>query len=366
MWARLWARLWGKQLTATVVVCMTIACVWPVTKLASGAETKKKPDVSTDAPQTNTLETYRDLIEKAQNLTLQRDRIQTSQVLMRALKREKRGSQAFRELQRTLEELTTVFYSEKAQSLHSSAEALLDSKPHEAVDLLLEALRLEDGNVALLKTLTRAYLRLSECDKAESSVTQLEAMDAVSAEVKLLRLQSLNCQKNYTALESELDEEQHELEPVERYLHGFEVDQLLRKHEFKKAKAAIVNWENKVPGYPEIYYWKWRLSQVMLRDAKVGEAGAATSPSSPVAPLPTIGSSNAAKRMKNSGSTSPAQVLQPDSVDRASAVRYVQLCQGLSPRKRKSFVLDVDLCQGKEAAELFLKESGTGPTPNPR
>src|SRR4051794_21074861 len=45
-------------------------------------------------------ETYQDLIQKAQNLTLQQDRLQTSQVLIRGIQRENRGSLAYRELVR--------------------------------------------------------------------------------------------------------------------------------------------------------------------------------------------------------------------------------------------------------------------------
>jgi hypothetical protein len=107
------------------------------------------------------LETYRDLIQKAQNLTLQRDRLQTSQILLRGLQRETKGSVAYRELARALNELTTVFYTEKAQTYFVSGESLMMAHPHDATAPLQEALKLEEGNVAVLRALARAHLMAS-------------------------------------------------------------------------------------------------------------------------------------------------------------------------------------------------------------
>jgi hypothetical protein len=76
----------------------------------------------------------------------------------------------------------------------------------------------------------------------------------------------------------------------------------------------LQTWESQAPSYPELHYWKWQYGQL--------------------AGVP----------------------------DRASAIKYLQLCQNLTPRKRKSYNLDVDLCKGKEAVDAFLKESGFVPS----
>jgi hypothetical protein len=263
-----------------------------------------------------TLETYHDLITKAQNLTLQRDRLQTSQVLTRGIRRETRGTAAYKELVRTLEELTSVFYTEKAQGLYASAGSLMDAKPREAIDVLQEALRLEDSNLTLLEAVARLHLRLGECDKADVAVVSAENVDAFSPAVKLLRLQTLSCQKNFDLLGATMAADLADLEPLEKYLHGLQIDEQLRKKDFKKAKTLLTAWETQTPSYPEVYYWKWRISEAS------------------------------------------------ENVDRAAVVRYTQLCQGMTPRKRKSFEDDVELCRGREAADLFLKDSGKSLAPS--
>ena len=260
--------------------------------------------------QGNSLENYQDLIAKAQNLTLQRDRLQTSQVLIRGIQREPKGSVGYKELARALDELTSVFYTEKAQGLFSIGEAQVETRPREAIEQLQEALRAEDGNLSVLRTLARTYLRSGECAKAEGSVKAAEVINPYSAEVKLLRLQTLACQKSFEALTVALASSDTELDGLEKYLHGMRVQDALRRKDVKKARALLAGWEKELPDYPEVHFWKWEISRA---------AGA---------------------------------------LDRTAAVRYSRLCQNLTPRQRKSFNLDVELCKGKEGVDAYLKESG--------
>jgi tetratricopeptide (TPR) repeat protein len=161
-------------------------------------------------------ENYKNLIEKARNLTLQRDRLQASQVLQRAIQKEPKTSQAYKEMTRALDELMLLFYTEKGQSLFTQADAAADSNPKAAIDSYQSALRAEDGNVSVLKALSRAHLRLEECDKADTYIKQAEAMNPFSPEVKLLRLQALNCSGMFTVLSQQLTANAEELSSVEK------------------------------------------------------------------------------------------------------------------------------------------------------
>jgi hypothetical protein len=285
--------------------------------LAAGKKSANKP-LSAPTPKPKApaqqLETYKDLIQKAQNLTLQRDRLQTSQVLTRALQRENKNSGPYKELLRALDELTGVFYTDKAQNIFAVAESNADLKPREAIEGYLEALRIEEGNVSILKSLTRAYLRSAECDKAEAVVRQAEGINGFSPEIKLLRLQTTDCQKKPEQLTSLLASMAADLEPVELFTKGLAIKDLLRRRDFKKAKAMLASWESQNADYPELYYWKWQYAE------------------------------------------------QSENEDRASALKYSQLCQNLTPRKRKSYNLDVDLCKGRDAVDAYLKESGFSPS----
>ncbi len=292
-----------RKLTAALAICGAAVFLFSYVSLAAPAPKK----VRSTEPKSVQSETYRNLIEKAQNLSLQHDRLQASQILNRAIAREPKNSQVYKELTHSLEELMTSFYTERAQSVFASAESNLPLKPKEAIEGFTEALRLEDGNVTVLKALSRVHLTLRECDKAEPFIKSAEVLDIYSPEVQLLRLQALDCSKSIL-LTDKLAPLDPALQPLEGWMRGLELRDLLKSEEIKKAKTLISEWESSAPDYPEVFYWKWLLSK------------------------------------------------ESAAPDRAAAQRYTQLCQNLTPRKRKSYNLDVDLCKGKEAVDTFLKE----------
>ncbi len=294
-----------KGITAALakMLCGAAVCFSFLTVAPAATAKKSKPI----EPKSGQSETYRNLIEKAQNLSLQHDRLQASQILTRAIAKEPKNSQVYKELTRSLEELMSTFYTERAQSVFVSAESNLPLKPREAIEGFTEALRLEDGNLTILKALARTQLVLAECDKSDVFVKSAEAVDLYSPEVQLLRLQALDCLKS-PLLTDKLFPLDFTLAVLEPWVHGMQMRDLLRRDEAKKAKTLLDEWASADAEYPEVYYWKWKLSSL-------GE-----------------------------------------KPDRAAAQRYAQLCQNLTPRKRKSYNLDVDLCKGKEAVDTFLKE----------
>jgi hypothetical protein len=281
---------------------------------AQAADPKPKQQVFTPSKPSTTQENHRDLVQKAQNLTLQHDRLQASQVLIRGIQREPKGSVAHKELMKALDELTSVFYTERAQSAFVAGESLVEMKPREAIDSYLEALRQEDGNLAVLKAVARGYLTLGECDKADTHVRSAEGLNPFSPEVILLRVQTLGCSKNSDGLEAKMSAAQTDLEPVLKYARGIEIKDLARRKEYKKAKALLASWETQSPGYPEVLFWKFELSR-----------------------------------------------LGGGPVERTSAVQYSQACQNMTARARKSFNLDVELCKGKVAVDAYLRETGLKP-----
>lgn len=321
---------WGCFVAQNTAIAMTIAVSFcfglsaqaSTKQIAPASLNRAKPRPAVSSKKTGVMdekseETYRDLIQKAQNLTLQQDRLQTSQILIRGIQRENRGSQAYRELVRALDNLTGVFYTEKAQNLFAHAESVADTKSREAIEPFQEAIKAEDRNVTVLKAVARLHLRLEECDKADIRVKQAEEVNPYSAEIRLLRLQTFACQKNYEMLATRLAAHDTDLDPVEAYARGLHLLDLVTRKELKKAKTLIATWESQSPDYPEVYYWKWQLSK---------EIGVA---------------------------------------DRLPAMRYSELCQSLTTRKRKIFSLDVDLCKGKAVVDSFLKEKeshGSGST----
>lgn len=285
-----------------------------------GNSHKKKNQLSTTVPKSIALdeaqvegghmETYKDLIAKAQNLTLQRDRLQTSQILVRAIEQESNHASEREELIRALDELSTIFYTEKSQMLYATAESLFETKPKDAIDKLVESLRNEEGNLSILVSLARGLIMSQECNRAETYIQQAEKLNPYYGQVKLLRLQVLDCQNKMEELSTSLKISDPFLETFAEPLRTLRMKDLWRQEDIKQMKNVVGSWELSSPDYPEVYFWKWRLSQ---------------------------------KQKVN---------------DRASALKYSQLCQTLTPRKRKKYALDVDLCRGKDQIDAYLKTSG--------
>ncbi len=305
-----------RRLRQTIVATAFLNAVAVYSNVGLAAQTVVKTVGKSKPEATNAhLETYKDLIIKAHNLTLQHDRLQASQILIRAIQREPKNTLASRELMRALDELANVFYTDKAQTLFVAAESQVDEKPREAIEQYQEALRVEDSNGAVLKSQARTYLRLFDCDKADAALKSLEALNPFSAETKLLRLQVWDCQKNLEPLAAVLATKDPELEPVEKFLRSLQMKDFFRRKDFKKARSLLTLWEIQMPEYPEVQYWKWLLSE---------------QPQSQALSTP----------------------------DRVAALKYTQQCQNLSPRRKKSYNFDVDLCKGKDAVDEFLKSSG--------
>ena len=255
----------------------------------------------------NQKESFKELILKSQNLSLQHDRLQACQILQRALQKEPRNTVGYKELKESLESLSTVFYTDQAQAIFAQGEALSENKTKEAIEKFQEALKLEEGNIAILKSLARAQLRIDDCRGAETTLKSAENFDSITAEFQLLKIQNFQCRKDENSIKDALESKEIDLEGVEKYLKVFSIEQSYFKKDYKKAKQLISNWEAQSPEYPEVYFWKWQTSAAL------------------------------------------------GTPDRQSAQKYLQLCKGLSARKRKLFNLDVDLCKGIDEVEAKLK-----------
>jgi hypothetical protein len=305
-----------RDFLSPVALSLLVAFGFSASPALADSFVSPKQNVAKPAPVHST-ENYKDLIVKAQNLTLQRDRLQATQVLIRGISRETKNSLAYRELVKALDDLSSVFYTEKAQTLFVAGDSMLLLKPKEAVEPLQDALHLEDGNLAILKVLIRAHLINTDCAKAETHLRSAETIHPFSSEIKLLRLQTLRCMKSYDALAAKLSEP--DLESILPYIRGMQIEDALRKDDLKKAKSLQVTWENESPNYPEAYFWKWQIG-------------------------------------KKSAELEPSET--KEAPERSAILKYIQLCQNLTPRKRSAFSLDIYLCKQKESAEVYLKATG--------
>lgn len=201
----------------------------------------------------NPRETYKEIIQKAQALSLQQEREQAAQVLKRAIENET-AKKAEQELLKTLFELTTLFYTEKGQSIFEYGRSLFRSSPQEALQKFQEALKLEPSNVSILSEIAKLELFTGKCGDATTTVQKALAQNPYSSDLNLLLAQSLSCsQKNEEALMA--------LKKVDQSVFSFiTLAQIyFVKNEIKQAESHLNLAKVADPKFPEIYYWEMQI-----------------------------------------------------------------------------------------------------------
>ncbi len=232
------------------------------------------------------------------------------------------------EFLKTWEEIANLFLTDKAQNHFSLAESLWMSRPKEAVEFLQTASQQEPGNLQIAILGARSALRAQDCVRADAFSKEAEKIFAPGLEARLVRLQAQLCALRTLAQApaltikplSDAGEFWREFDSAVRALV---VGDLWRRGEVKAAKAAVTAWETQAASDPEMWYWKWKVS-----DAETDDIGS--------------------KSSKTSGRGAKAK-------DRTAARSYLRICNELTPRRRKSFSMHPELCLWTETVESDLK-----------
>lgn len=254
-------------------------------------------------------ETYRDIIEKAYNLSLQKDRTQAVSILTGALKRENRKSTAQKELATALEQVAKVFYSDKAQQLYELALSLKSTDTATAVVKLQEASRLEPENTSIEVALARLAISTGDCDGAASRMARQKDLVIAIEELRLLNAQISICQgqfKDYLAIKNSQDPKQLKLILFWKTL---ESEYFYRTGAFTKALEAAQAAQKIEASFPEPLYWQWK-SEIELKQKQ-------------------------------------SRVPQ----------KYINLCKTLNSRQQRAYLPEPQLCRRTPEIENFLKKN---------
>lgn len=204
-----------------------------------------------------TTETYKDIIDKALALSLQKDRRQAIQVLNKSIQKESQKGPPPKELISALDEVATIFYSDKAQQLYELAISLRMTNPSVAVQRLDEASRLEPEQLDVQLEQARLHIILNDCSRAESIATNLEPLNDLES-VQLVNAQVALCQGQFekaTRIRGAVDPKKSNLMT---YWLSVEADQALRSGNAAKAMEIVGQLKKLSPQFPETYYWQWR------------------------------------------------------------------------------------------------------------
>lgn len=205
-------------------------------------------------------ETAKDIIEKAYNLSLQKDRSQATNILVSAIKQENTQGTSTTELKRALQQVTYVFYSDRAQQAYELAVSLLKTDPGQAQQKLTEALRIEPDNLTLYVDLQRAMLLKKDCSGVLENVTKAREQNPYDENLQLLQAQTFACLGRWDAFGKMRDVGDSKKSNLAKYWLNLDIDQALSEKNASKAKDLVSALQKLDPKYPEIAYWQWRLN----------------------------------------------------------------------------------------------------------
>lgn len=253
-------------------------------------------------------ETNSDLIEKAYNLSIQKNRLQSIGILTQALKKDSKKGKISKELISTLNEISQTFYSDKAQQLYESALSLRMTDTNAALSKLNEALLSDKDNLIILLEIGRNLLSKNDCDKALETAQKAKEIYIYIEEVDLLISQSLVCSGK---LEKALD-----LKPTDIKISEFYIFWQLLLAEVQYRKNDLISLRNTLNEAaknenkdPQIYYWQWKL-QLGIKESAVRDAS-----------------------------------------------KYISECKKLTSRKIRELIYDPFLCRNTVEVENYLKKN---------
>lgn len=273
----------------------------------SGVVFAKQPKM-TQMPSGNHSETYRDLIEKAYNLSLQKDRTQAIGLLIAGSRREGKKSPASKELLQALEKVATVFYSDKAQQLYELGISLKTTDPTVALSKLQEADRLEPENLSIALELARISLSQNDCDAAAARMKKIKDLGELLEEPKLVESQAQICLGRLDEFQKNRSQIDIKKSAYALFWQVTDIEAAIKEEDFAKAKEIAMALQSVDSHFPGAYYWDWKSSQELKLKAD------------------------------------------------ASAQKYLNNCKTLSARQIREYSKEPTLCRHTTEVETFLKK----------
>lgn len=209
----------------------------------------------------NRSETYKDIIEKAHNLSLQRDRQQALNILTTAIRRETKPA-AIAELKKTVSEVANFFFSDKAQQLFEVGVSLRKTDLSQALSKLNEAVRIEPDNAAIVTELARLMIGKNDCSNAAEILAKQAKLSPFEEELRIAQAQAHLCQNQLAEAVKLIESKENLKSPNQKFWLSLEVDRHIREKNVSKAQESWSNLSKIDSKYPELSYWTWKLDSI--------------------------------------------------------------------------------------------------------
>ncbi|HEY8270849.1 MAG TPA: hypothetical protein VIG33_08150 [Pseudobdellovibrionaceae bacterium] len=205
-------------------------------------------------------DTSKDIIEKAYNLSLQKDRSQAINILVNAIKQENVRSENISELKKTLQKVSYLFYSDRAQQAYELALSLRRTDPPQALQKMNEALRIETDNLTLFNEMQRMLLIKGDCSAVLDNVLKERLQDPFDESLVLLQAQAQVCLGKWEDLKKTHDSFDLKASNQTKFWLSLEIDLALHEKNLTRAKELVTHLQKLDPKYPELHYWQWRVA----------------------------------------------------------------------------------------------------------
>jgi hypothetical protein len=209
-------------------------------------------------------ETYKDIIEKAYNLSLQRDRQQSLNILISALQKETRPLHVS-EIRKAINDISHVFISDKAQQAYESGISLKKTDLNQALNKLNEALRIEPDNIAIIEDIARASIAKGDCTSVTETVLKQNKLILYDEELKLILAQSYVCQSLWIEYAKLFDVTEIRKSSLQKFWLILEVEKNIKLRNLIKAQEILLSIKKMDPKYPSYFYWSWRLAVALKK-----------------------------------------------------------------------------------------------------
>ena len=255
------------------------------------------------------VETYQDIIEKAYNLSLQKDRTQAVTILLAALKKESKKSTAQKELSAALDQVSKVFYSDKAQQLYELGLSLKSTDPSLSASKLQEAARLEPENASIEVALARLALANGDCAAVAGRLMKQKDLVIAIEDLRLVAAQTALCQGKFNDYLTSKNGNDVKNSSLSSFWQTAEMEYLYRTGAFAKVQEAALSLQKQDPSFPEALYWQWKSElELKIKADKVGQ-------------------------------------------------KYLSQCKTLNSRQQRVFLPEPMLCRRTPEVESFLKKN---------
>lgn len=205
-------------------------------------------------------ETSKDIIEKAYNLSLQKDRSQAVNILTNAIKQENLRNGNTAELKKALQQVSYLFYSDRAQQSYELALSLRRTDINQASQKMNEALRMEPDNLSLFNEMQRMILIKGDCSAALDNVVKERAQDPFDENLILIQAQAQACLGQWDEFKKTRDVFDIKKSNQWKYWLSLEIELALSEKNPMKAKELVTNLQKIDSKYPELLYWQWRVA----------------------------------------------------------------------------------------------------------